>query len=434
MYEESGGRAAPVLADRYRLIAQLGRGGTARVLRAWDDRLGRAVAIKIFQPHADPVGRLRFEDEAKLLAGFDHPGLVKVFDSGCDKGAPYLVLELINGPHLGRRIDSGPMPADEVRKLGIALAEALAYVHSRGVVHRDVKPGNVLLDADGVPHLADFGLAKLLSRTGLTASDRLVGTAAYLSPEQVLGTEVGPPADIYGLGLVLLECVTGEIEYPGLDAETVLARISRRPRIPAGIPAGLASTLEAMTHTEPADRPDAVTCAELLRMDRPTVPLERPRRFTRAKVAVVLGAALTVGAIGLLIAAPSALTPSQQAPAQVEPNQGHAVDATLNPAPVGVPQQPLGQTQRPAAERPPADNVNTSVATTPTVTITDSLSAAAGQPPPDPSVAAAANASAAAAIEKAKKTKTTTETSTTTPSQPAGNGNGSGNGNGGQGG
>ncbi|MET0136384.1 MAG: serine/threonine-protein kinase, partial [Kibdelosporangium sp.] len=227
MYEESGGRAAPVLVDRYRLVSQLGRGGTARVVRAWDERLGRAVAIKIFQPHADPVGRLRFEDEAKLLAGFDHPGLVKVFDSGCADGEPFLVLELVDGRHLGRRIDDGPMPADDVRKIGTALAEALAYVHSHGVVHRDIKPGNVLLDAAGTPRLVDFGLAKLLARTGLTASDRLVGTAAYLSPEQVLGTEVGPPADIYGLGLVLIECLTGEIEYPGLDAETVLARINR---------------------------------------------------------------------------------------------------------------------------------------------------------------------------------------------------------------
>src|SRR5882724_4157508 len=112
MYEESGGRAAPVLADRYRLIAQLGRGGTARVVRAWDDRLDREVAVKIFQPHADPVGRLRFEDEAKLLAGFDHPSLVKVYDSGCAHGEPYLVLELIDGQHLGRRIDDGPLDVD----------------------------------------------------------------------------------------------------------------------------------------------------------------------------------------------------------------------------------------------------------------------------------------------------------------------------------
>ncbi|MFD1051521.1 protein kinase, partial [Kibdelosporangium lantanae] len=121
MYEESGGRAAPVLADRYRLIAQLGRGGTARVVRAWDERLDREVAVKIFQPHADPVGRLRFEEEARLLAGFDHPGLVKVFDSGVAHGEPFLVLELIDGPQLGRRIDDGPLGVDATRALGVAL-------------------------------------------------------------------------------------------------------------------------------------------------------------------------------------------------------------------------------------------------------------------------------------------------------------------------
>jgi serine/threonine protein kinase len=372
MYEESGGRAAPVLADRYRLVSQLGRGGTARVLKAWDERLGREVAVKIFQPHADPVGRLRFEDEAKLLGGFDHPGLVKVFDSGCANGEPFLVLELVDGRHLGRLIDDGPLPTDQVRKIGAELADALAYVHSRGVVHRDIKPGNVLMDSAGTPRLADFGLAKLLARSGITASDRLVGTAAYLSPEQVLGTDVGPAADIYGLGLVLLECLTGEIEYPGLNAETVLARLGRRPRIPADVPPALAEALELMTRSEPAERPDAETCAELLRSERPTVPMPRPRRFLRTKIAASVGAALTGAAIGLMVTQPSpnaGLTPPR-----TQPDQGQVVDSTIGPGfPAGVTSDAPQQNPQPAAGQ--RRNNDTAQTTTPTVTETSATSA-----------------------------------------------------------
>jgi serine/threonine protein kinase len=410
MYEESGGRAAPVLADRYRVVSQLGRGGTARVLRAWDERLDREVAVKIFQPHADPVGRLRFEDEAKLLAGFDHPRLVKVFDSGCDNGEPYLVLELINGPQLGRRIDLGALPVDEVRRIGIGLAEALAYVHSRGVVHRDMKPGNVLLGQDGQPHLADFGLAKLLARSGITASDRLVGTAAYLSPEQVLGTDVGPASDIYGLGLVLLECLTGEIEYPGLDAETVLARLSRRPRIPASVPPELAEAIDAMTLSDPTARPDAQACAELLRADRPTVPIKRPRRLIRAKVATIVGAGLTAGVVSLMLAAPP--TNPQFHPDR--PSTGTVVDATVD-AGSPAPQVPVGtQKPRPAADQRQVNPTQT-IAVTPSVT--SSVATPEAEAPADGELFADEATGPDSPTKTKKPKKTTTKTRTPQASQ-----------------
>ncbi|MCE7006215.1 serine/threonine protein kinase [Kibdelosporangium philippinense] len=397
MYEESGGRAAPVLADRYRLISLLGRGGTARVLRAWDQRLDREVAVKIFQPHADPVGRLRFEDEAKLLAGFDHPGLVKVFDSGVAAGEPFLVLELVNGPQLGHRIDEGPMSVDEVRAIGIGIAKALAYVHSKNVVHRDIKPGNILLDADGVPHLADFGLAKLLARSGITASDRLVGTAAYLSPEQVLGTEVGPPADIYGLGLILLECVTGEIEYPGLDAETVLARLGRRPNIPDDIPKPLAEALDRMTRTEPAERPTAAECVDLLRAEAPAAVPE-PRRRIASKAAAIVGAGLTAGAIALFVSAP---TTDTNTPVRIQPDNGAVISGESS-----VPQQQPVNQQR---EQPRPSDKRDTVAKTPGPTSTPPVveeTVVEEEEPVDPT-----NPS------KTKKTKTNTKTKTKTPAQ-----------------
>lgn len=407
VYEESGGRAAPVLADRYRLIAQLGRGGTARVVRAWDERLDREVAVKIFQPHADPVGRLRFEDEARLLAGFDHPGLVKVYDSGVANGEPFLVLELIDGPQLGRRIDEGPLGVDATRTLGVALAESLAYVHSRGVVHRDVKPGNVLLGPAGKPYLADFGLAKLLDRSGITASDRLVGTAAYLSPEQVLGTTVGPAADIYSLGLVLLECLTGEVEYPGLDAETVLARISRRPRIPVGVPAAMAAALEAMTRNEPETRPTASECVDLLQAQLPTAPIVRRRRVSRSAVLVCVGAGVVASAIGLWVATPASdavLPPGSH-------QRGPAVGSTLGPvtpvSPAGVASSGTSRHSAP----PPGQEQGQGQNTTPTVTVT----------PPSPVDASTKSGApedpGTERTKKSSRTKTKTKTPTVENSQ-----------------
>ncbi|HVV20356.1 MAG TPA: serine/threonine-protein kinase, partial [Pseudonocardiaceae bacterium] len=251
-----------ILSGRYRLGAPLGQGSVANVYRAVDDRLGRKVAVKLFHPGQDVATRARFAAEAQALARLSHPGLISIFDAGVEDDRPYLVMQLVDGESLRDRLLDGPLTTGEVVQLGIRLSLALAHVHQNGIVHRDIKPSNIVLDATGAPHLADFGIALLLDAARMTGSNEIMGTAAYLSPEQILGVEVGSPADIYSLGLVLLECLTGELEYPGgSKVESALARLSRPPRIPDGVPPVLAKLLTAMTSRDAEDRPAAKDCA-----------------------------------------------------------------------------------------------------------------------------------------------------------------------------
>ncbi|MEU6319482.1 protein kinase [Streptomyces sp. NPDC047009] len=256
--------SADVVGGRYRLDAKIGTGGVADVYEGMDLRLMRPVAVKVFRSGADQEMEERCADEAVLLARMQHPGLVTVYDAGRHKDLGYLVMELVKGPTLSRRISSGLLTPGHVAELGAALAGALAHVHAAGIVHRDVKPSNVLLDDAGNPHLADFGISRMMNATRHTASGALIGTAAYLAPEQVLGKGIGPAADIYALGLVLLECLKGELEYDGTPLEAAIARLHRRPDIPCSVPPDLAHLLSAMTALDPEARPTAGECAEAL--------------------------------------------------------------------------------------------------------------------------------------------------------------------------
>jgi serine/threonine protein kinase len=249
------------LPERYELGELLGRGAMADVYRGHDKMLDRPVAVKLFRLDPDPMTRRRFHDEARALARLSHPGLVGVYDVDTHHGRPYLVMQLITGQSLQTRMLAGPMEAGQVREIGTVLAGALAHAHSRGVVHRDVKPSNILLGDDGEPYLGDFGIALVLGAARLTKTNEIIGTPAYLAPEQVLGEDVGPGVDVYALGLVLLECLTGEIEYfGGTEVEIALARLHRSPRIPTGLPYDLAGLIGAMTATDPAERPTAAQC------------------------------------------------------------------------------------------------------------------------------------------------------------------------------
>ncbi|WP_424189145.1 serine/threonine-protein kinase [Actinokineospora sp. G85] len=252
------------LDGRYRLGALLGSGGMADVHRAVDVRLSRPVAVKLFHPKADGATIARLETEARLLAGLSHPGLVRLYDIGSADGRPYLVMQLVNGSTLRAHMDRGVLPADSVARIGMRLADALAYVHSRDIVHRDMKPSNVLVDGDGACFLADFGIARAMGTERLTSAGHCVGTAAYLAPEQVRGAETGPAGDVYSLGLVLLEALTGEPEFTGPDIEAAIARLSRSPRVPKWLPRVWAELLRDMTARDPDDRPDMVEVARRL--------------------------------------------------------------------------------------------------------------------------------------------------------------------------
>ncbi len=306
------------LAERYRLDGLLGRGSMADVHQAEDTRLRRTVAIKLFRPDPDPLAQQRFGAEARVLAQLSHPGLVSIYDAGIDAARPYLVLELVHGESLRSRLLSGPLTPAEVIRLGTSLAAAIHHVHQRGIVHRDIKPANILLDAEGDPHVADFGIALLIGAAELTNTTEIVGTVAYLAPEQILGKQITPAADIYALGLVLLESLTGKPVYPAAgDVTSALTRLHRPPRVPLTVPPRLAALLAAMTDTDVHRRPTAGHCVDTLRMlnSRPPLaqsPLHRPPALVRQRSRPYLVGA---GVVAVAVAA-LALTLSPRAPAQ----------------------------------------------------------------------------------------------------------------------
>ncbi|QFZ21959.1 serine/threonine-protein kinase [Saccharothrix syringae] len=275
-----GDLTGEVVDGRYALGTLYGSGGMAEVYRAFDTRLERRVAIKFFPGEASPEDRIRLAREADVLGELHCPGLVEVYDTGVHLGRPYFVMQPVEGGTLRRRMREALEPA-EVARIGAQVAQVLAHVHAHGVVHRDVKPSNILLDpGEGRAYLADFGLALQAQVTRVTRSGILVGTAGYLAPEQVRGADVLPAADVYALGLVLLECLTGRPEYPGGDTEAALARLHREPRVPTDLPAAWSTALTAMTASDPERRPTAAECARLLaaaeRASRGLPPLAGP--------------------------------------------------------------------------------------------------------------------------------------------------------------
>jgi len=293
--------ADAVLAGRWQLGPLLGRGGMADVHRGQDLVGGGAVAIKVLRVPEPTLAR-RLAQEALALRRVSHPGLVRVLDAGSTPdGRAYLVMELVEGISLAQRLAAGPLSATETARLGTRVAGALAAVHAAGVVHRDVKPGNLLVARDGQVKLADFGIASLADVSALTVTGTTLGTAAYMAPEQLQHHQVGPAADVWSLGLVLLECLLGRRLYQGSPAEVVAKRLARPVPLPEDLPAPWYALLAAMLAEDPAGRPSATRCAEQLAdptlrvpwqpassVAPATVPLAAPGRPTAALVPTAL--------------------------------------------------------------------------------------------------------------------------------------------------
>jgi tRNA A-37 threonylcarbamoyl transferase component Bud32 len=266
---------AAVLAGRYELGDLLGSGGMAEVFRARDHLLARDVAVKTFRQHAleegDSLARARAE--TRVMARLSHPNLVAVYDAHFpSRGAgrrtdepAFLVMELVGGPVLSEAVRERPMSQDRAARTGAGLADALAHVHAAGVVHRDVKPANILLTTEGTAKLADFGIA-LAEGTRHTATGALVGTAGFLAPEQIRGSQATAASDVHALGLVLLECLTGRREYEGTGIQAAVARLHRRPAIPHELlSSSWVTLLLALTDDDPGGRPTAAQAAAVLR-------------------------------------------------------------------------------------------------------------------------------------------------------------------------
>jgi serine/threonine protein kinase len=270
---------APLLLNRYRPDRLLARGSSALVYKGIDETLDRPVAIKVFSAGTEVES---FRGELRLLASLSHHGIVSIVDAGIDTSAPedprlFLVMELVRGRTIRSTLQKRTMTPRQVGEITYEVAEALDYVHSQGVIHRDITPSNIMLTDYGTAssrsraRLTDFGIAIPIEHR--PAEDDLVtGTAAYLSPEQVRNLPLGPGTDIYSLGLVMLECLTNTVAFPGEAVESAMARIDTDPDIPEYVDPEWRELIARMTSQDPADRPTAAEVAfdtrKLLRAHR----------------------------------------------------------------------------------------------------------------------------------------------------------------------
>ncbi|WP_238439424.1 serine/threonine-protein kinase [Microbacterium sp. JZ31] len=336
---------AAMLDGRYRLLECVGKGGMSRVHRAEDTALGRIVAIKLMADMGDEDAA-RARGEVAVLASLSHPALVTLFDAHIGAGQDYLVMEFVDGPTLSQLLREGPLPAAETAALATELAEALHAVHRAGIVHRDVKPSNVLLASTDVPgrrfhaKLADFGIAYLLSSDRMTSPGMVMGTAAYLAPEQARGATPTPATDVYALGLILLEALTGEPAFPRTTpVASAVVRQTTRPEIPASVPAGWASLIERMTAPDPADRPSAGEVAsETARLaNAPRAPHDADATMPLA--AAGLGAAAGAGVPGAAAAGAgvAAAAAAADAPTAAIPATGAMPATEAMPASAAMP-------------------------------------------------------------------------------------------------
>jgi serine/threonine protein kinase len=381
-------RPGDLLSDRYRLDRFLASGGMGEVWSATDVVLGRVVAVKVLQPAVltDPSFAVRFRHEARTLAAFHHPNVVDVYDFGehraGDRALAYLVMAYVDGEPLSHRIAArGRLPVAEAMSVVAQVGEALHAVHANGVVHRDIKPGNLLVRPDGTVVLVDFGVARSTEGTAITSADAVPGTVLYMAPEQVSGDPVSAATDVYALGAVAYHCLAGEPPFSGDAALEVALRHLHDdyPPLPADVPEPVRALVDRALAKNPADRfPTAGALAEAARAavpavptgvaavpaavvvsgptTRPDVPLvvepEPTGRSPRRRAAIVTAVAGVLAAAG--VAAVVALSPPSRAPAGVDrPAQSvapaSAAPATTTRARTGRPTRTAQSAGNPAA-------------------------------------------------------------------------------------
>jgi serine/threonine-protein kinase len=251
-----------VLSNRYRLEAKLGSGGMSTVFLSRDEVLDRAVAVKLMHEGmiGDPDQLERFNQEARAVAKLSNPNVVAVIDAGEDGGRPYIVFEYVKGETLKQRIGRiGALDATEALAYAIEVAQALEVAHDRGMVHRDVKPQNVLIDSTGRAKLTDFGISRQLDEEGMTGEGKVIGTTDYVAPEQAMGQPVDPRSDVYSLGIVLFEMLTGDVPFQadsqvGVAMKHIGEEIPDVQKIRPDVSAATASTIDRATAKEPGER------------------------------------------------------------------------------------------------------------------------------------------------------------------------------------
>jgi serine/threonine-protein kinase len=278
-----------LLNARFRLEEQIGSGGMSTVYRAYDTTLERWVAIKLMHRDiSDDSDQLeRFRREARAVARLNHPHVVTVIDFGEDDGRPYIVLEFVEGETLKQRIRRmGRLPVGEAVAYAIEIGRALSCAHAERLVHRDVKPQNVLIDQEGRAKVTDFGIARSLEAHGLTATGRVLGTTDYVSPEQALGHEVTEQSDVYSLGVVLFEMLTGETPFKAESQVAVAMKHVQEPmpdvqRVRPDVSSALAAAVDRATAKELPNR--YATAADLVHDLEQVLAIEAARAGRRAR-------------------------------------------------------------------------------------------------------------------------------------------------------
>jgi len=410
-----------VIAGRYRLVERLGRGGMAEVWLAEDLELERRVALKLLGPRADPA---RFDREARAAASLAHPHICLIYDYGEDAGQAFMVLEHLPGGTLEDRLTPGRrLPDAEAGVVARQVAAGLAHAHQRGVVHRDLKPANILFDGAGRAKIADFGIARLGGEGTLTEAGTLLGTAAYLSPEQASGRPAAPASDVYSFGVILYRLLSGRPPFESTSAVDLVRRhreevppalASVRPDVPDGLARVAMAALEKDASARPADGSallaalEAGSPTEALRPEARTevIPFAKRRRGVRRRSLALplLAAPLLAAGLGLAFVAtrdsesrpapPSTDRPASSAtpPTTAEETEGGGVKdttgetaagstseettteaASTRPPPTATTAPPTRETTDPTTTRPEATTATTAPTTTeppPTATTT----------------------------------------------------------------